>query len=47
LGPLPHYRIGGKVLVKRSEYDAWAQRFRRADAGTLEGAVDDVLRGIA
>jgi hypothetical protein len=26
--PLPCYRIGGKVLVRRSEYDAWASRFR-------------------
>jgi hypothetical protein len=22
--PLPHYRIGGKLLVRRGEYDAWA-----------------------
>jgi excisionase family DNA binding protein len=21
--PLPHYRIGGRVLVRRSEFDAW------------------------
>ncbi len=25
--PLPHYRIGGRVLVRRSEFDAWAARF--------------------
>jgi hypothetical protein len=25
--PLPHYRIGGRVVVKRSEYDAWVQHF--------------------
>jgi excisionase family DNA binding protein len=22
--PLPHYRIGGRLLVKKSEYDRWA-----------------------
>lgn len=32
--PLPHYRIGGKILVKRSEFDAWAQRFREAGTAT-------------
>lgn len=21
--PLPHYRVGGRVLVRRSEFDAW------------------------
>lgn len=26
--PLPHYRVGGKVLVKRSEFDAWVTGFR-------------------
>ena len=26
--PLPHYRIGGKLLVRRSEYDSWAKGFR-------------------
>jgi excisionase family DNA binding protein len=23
--PLPHYRVGVRVLVKRSEFDAWVQ----------------------
>lgn len=26
--PLPSYRIGGKVLVRQSEFDAWATQFR-------------------
>ena len=43
-GPLPHYRLGGKLLVRRSEYDAWALRFRRAAAPTLSALVDDVMR---
>lgn len=25
--PLPHYHIGRRVLVKRSEFDAWMQSF--------------------
>jgi excisionase family DNA binding protein len=26
--PLPCYRVGGKVLVRRSEFDAWVRNFR-------------------
>jgi hypothetical protein len=26
--PLPYYKIGGRVLVKRSEFDEWAKAFR-------------------
>ena len=44
--PLPHYRIGGKVLVKRSEYDAWASRFRANVAPAVDRVVDDVMRSL-
>jgi hypothetical protein len=27
--PLPHYRVGGKVLVRRSEFDSWIAAFMR------------------
>jgi len=26
--PLPHHDVGGKVLVRRSEFDQWMQQFR-------------------
>lgn len=26
--PLPHFRIGAKILVRRSEFDTWADGFR-------------------
>ena len=44
--PLPHYRIGGKVLVRRSDYDAWASAFRVADPQGLGRVVDDVMEGL-
>ena len=44
--PLPCYRIGGKVLVRRSEYDSWASRFRANVAPAVDRVVDDVLRGL-
>ena len=44
--PLPYYRIGGKVLVRRSDYDAWASAFRVADTQGLGRVVDDVMEGL-
>lgn len=44
--PLPCYRIGGKIVVRRSEFDAWIGVYRqtgRADVGQI---VADVLRGL-
>ena len=31
--PLPHYRPGGKILVKRSEFDEWLSRFKAEEPG--------------
>ncbi len=27
--PLPHYKVRGKILVRRSEFETWIQSFRR------------------
>ena len=45
--PVPHYRIGGKILVARSEFDAWAVEFRvRSSAVPIAALVDDVVAGL-
>ena len=44
--PLPHYRIGGKVLVRRSDYDAWVSVFRVAGSAGLGRVVDEVMEGL-
>jgi excisionase family DNA binding protein len=42
--PLPCYRVGGKVLVRRSEFDSWIQQFHRTQGATDMGAlVDNVV----
>ncbi len=41
--PLPHYRVGGKILVKRSEFDAWIRAFRAAETNQVETLVAGVL----
>jgi excisionase family DNA binding protein len=32
LDPLPSYRVGAKILVRRSEFDAWMARRRNRKA---------------
>ena len=44
--PLPHYRVGGKVLVKRSEFDGWASGFREELAPRVDAIVAEVLAGV-
>ncbi len=41
--PLPCYRIGGKIVVRRSEYDAWAAKYHRAGTVDLDRAVAKVV----
>ena len=44
--PLPHYRVGGKILVRRSEFDEWVSTFRVDEANQVDSIVSDVLGGI-
>ena len=41
--PLPHYKVRGKILVRRSEFDAWMQGFRRSEPPVVPRLVEDVL----
>lgn len=44
--PLPHYRFGRKYVVKRSEFDAWAQEHHRRthQASEIDDAIEDMKR---
>ena len=33
--PIPSYRVGGKILVRRSEFDTWMARHRNEKAQSL------------
>jgi hypothetical protein len=47
MAPLPHYRLpGGKILVRRSEADAWLARYRQIGHPDLEAVVADVLASL-
>ena len=42
--PLPCYRVGGKLLVRRSEFDTWVAAFREHGSSDVTGVVEEVLR---
>lgn len=44
--PLPHFRIVGKILVKRSEFDVWAAQYRMPAADRIDAMVAETLRGL-
>lgn len=44
--PLPHYRVGGKILVRRSEFDAWIAQYRQVGDADVERIVADVFKGL-
>ncbi len=41
--PLPHYRPGGKILVKRSEFDDWIARFKAAEYSKGDAILAELL----
>ena len=44
--PLPHYRLGSKILVRRSEFDAWMAAYRQVRQADVESIVDSVMRDL-
>lgn len=44
--PLPYYRVGGKILVRRSEFDAWMASHRKAHGADVAGIVNEVLQDL-
>lgn len=46
LSPLPAYQVGGKLLVRRSEFDSWIAAHRRRCATDVDAIVADVLKGL-
>ncbi len=39
--PLPHFRPGGKILIRRSEFDQWIARFRQ-EGSDVDGLVAEI-----
>ena len=48
--PLPHYRVGRRIIVRKSEFDAWVQSFGASGvpAQPSEASIDTrVARALA
>jgi hypothetical protein len=45
IAPLPHYKIGGKIVVRRSDYDQWVARYRYVGLPEVNRLVDEVFSG--
>ncbi len=45
--PLPHYRHGGKILVRRSEFDRWMAAYRQVGAPDVDRVVNEVVSAVA
>jgi hypothetical protein len=43
--PMPHFRVGGRVLVRRSDFDAWIQVFRH-DGSDPEAIAERILTSL-
>jgi hypothetical protein len=46
-GGLPHFKLKGKILVKRSEFDGWLESFRINKDHELDSIVNGVIRGLS
>jgi predicted DNA-binding transcriptional regulator AlpA len=44
--PLPCYRIGGKILVRRSEFDGWIAAYRQVGRVDVDQIVLQVMQGL-
>ena len=42
-GSLPAYKLRGKLLIRKSEFDAWIQEFRLSTKKDLKNIVDSVM----
>jgi hypothetical protein len=40
---LPHYRIGGKILIRRTDFDDWASGFRAVAPDRVSALVTEAL----
>jgi hypothetical protein len=45
-GDLPCFKVKGKILIRRSEFDAWIEGYRLNKKQNLNNLVDDVLKDL-
>lgn len=45
VNPLPHYQVGGRILVRRSDFDSWIE-IHREPATSADDLVAKILSGV-
>ena len=45
-GNLPYYRLRGKILIRRSDFDAWLEQFKVDESDNLDALVEDVVSSL-
>jgi len=45
-GQLPCFKLKGKILIKRSEFDTWLEGYRLNKKQELQAIVDGVMEGL-
>ncbi|RJR42794.1 MAG: DNA-binding protein [Desulfobacteraceae bacterium] len=43
--PIPSFRLGKKIIIKRSEFDGWIEAYRNSTGG-FDKIVEDVMRDL-
>jgi hypothetical protein len=46
LQPLPHFRVGGKILIRQAECDRRIEQFRTGTKTAIDTLVNDVLQKV-
>jgi hypothetical protein len=47
LNALPHYRIASKILVRKSDFDAWIAQYRRAGSQDIMKIADELFKTVS
>ena len=43
---LPCFKVRGKILIKKSEFDAWVERYRINQAQDINSIIDGVMESL-
>jgi hypothetical protein len=43
---MPCFKVKGKILVKKSEFDAWVERYRINQAQDINNIVDGIMESL-
>jgi len=46
LDEIPHFRVGKKILFKKSELDRWMEQYREGDSRNLDLIADEAVKAL-